>query len=84
MNLNDILGFVLPKVQDNRQAEARQVLKQTFEPEAPNILQRVLSVFTKKENAPDVASMLSVLLTMVKSEYIEEIQGFFAALFQKK
>lgn len=84
MNLNDILSFVLPKVQENRQAEAQQVLRQTFAPEPPNFLQKILNAFCKKNDSPDTASMLSVLLTMVKPEYIADIQDFFMALFQKK
>jgi len=83
MNLDDILSFVLPKVRDNRQAEAMQVLKQTFEPEPQGILRKILNMVRQRSDAPDAASMLSVLLTMVKPEHIADIQNFFTALFSK-
>ena len=84
MNYEDIVSFVLPKVKDNKQEEAMQVIKQTFKPESPGFLQSIINMICQKKDSPDAASMLSVLLTMVKPEHIAEIQAFFASLFQKR
>ena len=83
MNLEEILSFVLPKVHDHKQEEALQVIRQTFAPESPGFFRTLLSTVGVKQHLPEPASMLAVLLTMIKPEHIADVQNYFAKLFRK-
>ena len=79
LNLEDILKYVLPMVQDDKKDDAKKVIKDTLQPESPSLVQSLLGLFGGKEKF-DLAALLPKLLGMIKPENVKDIQGYFAKL----
>ncbi|MCL1963686.1 MAG: hypothetical protein FWF69_01315, partial [Firmicutes bacterium] len=87
LNLQDILGYILPLVQDQKKDDAKKMLTKTLEPEKRSLLSSVVGALGMKQNPLELANLSSVLpslLAMIKPEHIAAAQKFFTDLIQGK